>query len=53
MELDLEGEHADRAYAVLSALVTPRPIGWVTTIDASGVVKYEPTALPKTQAWLE
>jgi hypothetical protein len=26
MELDLEGEHASRAYAILSALVTPRPI---------------------------
>ena len=42
MELDLEGEHASRAYAVLSALVTPRPIAWVTTIDASGVVNAAP-----------
>ncbi len=42
MELDLEGEHADRAYAVLSALVTPRPIAWVTTLDASGVVNAAP-----------
>ncbi len=42
MELDLEGEHADRAYAVLSSLVTPRPIAWVTTIDASGVVNAAP-----------
>lgn len=42
MELDLQGEHASRAYAVLSALVTPRPIAWVTTIDASGVVNAAP-----------
>jgi len=42
MELDLEGEHAGRAYAVLSALVTPRPIAWVTTIDESGVVNAAP-----------
>jgi len=37
MQLDLEGEYGERAYAVLCALVTPRPIAWVTTIDASGV----------------
>jgi len=42
MELDLEGEHAGRAYPVLSALVTPRPIAWVTTIDGSGVVNAAP-----------
>jgi flavin reductase (DIM6/NTAB) family NADH-FMN oxidoreductase RutF len=42
MELDLEGEHASRAYAVLTALVTPRPIAWVTSIDAHGVVNAAP-----------
>ncbi|MGB8167216.1 MAG: flavin reductase family protein [Chthoniobacteraceae bacterium] len=42
MELNLEGEHADRAYAVLASLVTPRPIAWVTTINEAGVVNAAP-----------
>src|SRR5580704_6682640 len=42
MELDLEGRHADRAYAVLASLVTPRPIAWVTTVGADGVVNAAP-----------
>jgi hypothetical protein len=33
MEIDLEGKHADHAYALLSSLVTPRPIAWVTTLS--------------------
>ena len=42
MELDLENEYADRAYALLSNLVMPRPIAWVTTIDGKGVVNAAP-----------
>jgi len=42
MELDLEGRHADRAYATLASLVTPRPIAWVTTVDREGVVNAAP-----------
>jgi flavin reductase (DIM6/NTAB) family NADH-FMN oxidoreductase RutF len=42
MELDLEGKHADRAYAMLVSLVTPRPIAWVTTLDDKGVVNAAP-----------
>ncbi len=42
MELDLENQHADRAYAVLSSLVTPRPIAWVTTISPDGAVNAAP-----------
>jgi flavin reductase (DIM6/NTAB) family NADH-FMN oxidoreductase RutF len=42
MELDLVGEHSSRAYAILSALVTPRPIAWVTTLDTDGVVNAAP-----------
>lgn len=42
MEFDLEGDHADRAYALLSTLVTPRPIAWVTTVDSEGVVNAAP-----------
>jgi len=42
MELDLENEHAERAYAVLASLVTPRPIAWVTTLSPDGVVNAAP-----------
>jgi flavin reductase (DIM6/NTAB) family NADH-FMN oxidoreductase RutF len=42
MELDLEGEHAGRAYALLASLVTPRPIAWVTTLGPDGVVNAAP-----------
>src|SRR5476649_1645255 len=42
MELDLEGKHANRAYAILASLVTPRPIAWVTTLSPDGVVNAAP-----------
>lgn len=42
MELDLAGRHADRAYALLASLVTPRPIAWVTTLGPDGVVNAAP-----------
>ena len=42
MELDLAGKHANRAYSLLTALVTPRPIAWVTTIGSDGVVNAAP-----------
>ena len=42
MELDLEGKHADRAYAVLASLVIPRPIAWVTTMNAAGELNAAP-----------
>src|SRR5476651_2644248 len=42
MELDLEGQYADRAYALLASLVTPRPIAWVTTISPEGQVNAAP-----------
>lgn len=42
MELDLETTHADRAYSILSSLVTPRPIAWVTTLCEDGVVNAAP-----------
>jgi flavin reductase (DIM6/NTAB) family NADH-FMN oxidoreductase RutF len=41
-ELDLEGRHADRGYAMLASLVTPRPIAWVTTVDLEGLVNAAP-----------
>lgn len=42
MELDLEGEHTARSYGVLVALVVPRPIAWVTTVNAEGVTNAAP-----------
>jgi flavin reductase (DIM6/NTAB) family NADH-FMN oxidoreductase RutF len=42
MELDLVGEHADRAYPLLASLVTPRPIAWVTTLGPDGAVNAAP-----------
>jgi flavin reductase (DIM6/NTAB) family NADH-FMN oxidoreductase RutF len=42
MELDLEGKHAEHAYAILASLVTPRPIAWVTTLGSDGVVNAAP-----------
>ena len=42
MELDFEGIHAGRAYPILASLVVPRPIAWVTTLSASGVVNAAP-----------
>jgi flavin reductase (DIM6/NTAB) family NADH-FMN oxidoreductase RutF len=42
MELDIEGQHASRAYALLVSLVTPRPIAWITSISAAGVVNAAP-----------
>ena len=42
MELDLLGEHSDRAYPVLASIVTPRPIAWVTTLNEDGSVNAAP-----------
>ena len=42
MELDLEGEHASRAYPILASLVTPRPIALVTTRSPEGLVNAAP-----------
>ncbi len=36
------GAHAERAYAVLAGLVTPRPIAWVTTLHEDGSVNAAP-----------
>lgn len=42
MELDLLGDHADRAYPILSSLITPRPIAWVSTLNDDGSVNLAP-----------
>jgi flavin reductase (DIM6/NTAB) family NADH-FMN oxidoreductase RutF len=42
MELDLEGQYAERAYFILASLVTPRPIALVTSLGPDGVVNAAP-----------
>ena len=42
MELDLEGQLADRAYPILASLLVPRPIALVTTIGPEGKVNAAP-----------
>jgi flavin reductase (DIM6/NTAB) family NADH-FMN oxidoreductase RutF len=42
MELDLEGQFADRAYPLLVSLVVPRPIALVTTVSPDGKVNAAP-----------
>lgn len=42
MELDLEGQYAERAYPILASLVTPRPIALVTTLGRDDVVNAAP-----------
>jgi len=42
MELDLEGQFAGRAYAILASLVTPRPIALVTTLSPDGKIHAAP-----------
>jgi flavin reductase (DIM6/NTAB) family NADH-FMN oxidoreductase RutF len=42
IELDLQTDHADRAYPILAGLVTPRPIAWVTTLNEGGSVNAAP-----------
>jgi len=42
MELDLEGDLADRAYPILASLVVPRPIALVTTVSPDGKINAAP-----------
>ena len=42
MTIDLFGEHADRAFPILSSLIVPRPIAWVTTLNENGTVNAAP-----------
>lgn len=42
MELDPQGEHADRAYPILASLVCPRPIAWVPTLNDDGTLNAAP-----------
>ncbi|WP_018970067.1 flavin reductase family protein [Rubritalea marina] len=39
---DLDGEHRTNAYQILSSLITPRPIAWVSTLNEDGSVNAAP-----------
>ena len=42
MIFDMETLEAQNRYKILTATVTPRPIAWITTISASGVINAAP-----------
>ena len=42
VEFDLDGDHAENAYGILTSLVTPRPIALITTVGEDGVVNAAP-----------
>jgi len=42
MELDLKHKHAAQAYSVMTSLVTPRPIAWVSSLNENGSVNIAP-----------
>ncbi|HWD20855.1 MAG TPA: flavin reductase family protein [Verrucomicrobiae bacterium] len=42
MELDLAEEMSERAYPLLASLVVPRPIAFVTTMNAAGQINAAP-----------
>jgi len=42
MELDLEGDFADRAYPILASLVLPRPIALITSLSPEGKINAAP-----------
>lgn len=42
MQLDLAGTDNEIAYKVLTALITPRPIAWVSTLNEDGSVNVAP-----------
>ncbi len=42
MEINLDQLTSSERYKVLSSLITPRPIAWVTTVDPEGVVNAAP-----------
>ena len=42
MIFDMETLEAQNRYKILTATVTPRPIAWITTLSASGVINAAP-----------
>ena len=43
LHLDLDELSARERYKLLTALIIPRPIAWVTTIDSEGQVNAAPS----------
>lgn len=42
MQFDMEQLDPDSRYKILTATVTPRPIAWITTLSADGIVNAAP-----------
>jgi len=42
MEFNLHENHKDHAYKILTALISPRPIAWVSTVAKDGIVNLAP-----------
>ena len=42
VEIDLLGQQATRAYQLLASVVVPRPIAWVTSLNAQGRLNAAP-----------
>lgn len=42
MEFDLEGPDLSDAYRILTAVVSPRPIAWVSTLSSAGITNLAP-----------
>ena len=42
MEFDLSQLSFDKAYTLLNGIVVPRPIAWITTLNAEGQVNAAP-----------
>lgn len=42
MFFDPNGTHADLAHNPIKAMVSPRPIGWISTVSAAGVANLAP-----------
>ncbi len=49
MEIEMDALVPGDRYKVLSSLVTPRPIAWVTTVDAAGGVNAAPYTYCRTE----
>ena len=47
MIFDMETLEAQNRYKILTATVTPRPIAWITTLSASGVINAAPFSLDR------
>ncbi|MFT5497971.1 MAG: flavin reductase (DIM6/NTAB) family NADH-FMN oxidoreductase RutF [Kiritimatiellia bacterium] len=42
MQFEIDGKDNDQAYKLLSTLITPRPIAWVTTVNDAGIINAAP-----------